>query len=119
MNSTYQASKVLKLAHRYRLPVELYFGEKNTQEPPFCIIVHTNIYEKWWLVNLICHIFRSKNVHAGGGGGSGASGAYMSVQTPFVIRTPQRAYLNIYVGQLKNKTRGQRTEEDVKSFFRI
>ena len=77
-------------------------------------LVHTNIYEKWWLVNLICHIFRSKNVHGGGG-----SGAYMSVQTPFVIRTPQRAYLSIYVGQLKNKTRGQRTEEDVKSFFRI
>lgn len=54
-------------------------------------------------------------MYADGGG----SGAYMSVQTPFVISTTQRAYLNIYVGQLKNKTRGQRTEEDVKSFFRI
>ena len=31
--------------------------------------------------------------------------------------TPARVL--IYVGQLKNKTRGQRTEEDVKSFFRI
>ena len=93
MNSTYQASKVLKLAHRYRLPVELYFGEKKHTRTSFLHLVHTNIYEKWWLVNLICHIFRSKNVHAGVGGGSGASGAYMGVQTPFVIlRTPQRAY---------------------------
>ena len=89
----------------------------------FALVTHQHayyiLYEKWWLVNLICHIFRSKNVHAGGGGGSGASGAYMSVQTPLVIRIPQRAYLYKYVGQLKNKTRGQRTEEDVKSFFRI
>ena len=92
---------------------------KKTHKNLLFALVHTNIYEKWWLVNLICHIFRSKNVHAGGAGGSGASGAYMSVQTPFVIRIPQRAYLNIYLGQLKNKTRGQRTEEDVKSFFRI
>ena len=96
MNSTYQASKVLKLAHRYRLPVELYFGEKNTRTS-FLHLLHTNIYEKWWLVNLICHIFRSKNVHAGGGGSIGASGAYMGVQTPFVISTYTPARVLKYI----------------------
>ena len=44
---------------------------------------------------------------------------YMGVQTPVVISTYTPARVLIYVGQLKNKTRGQRTEEDVKSFFRI
>ena len=44
---------------------------------------------------------------------------YMSVQTPVVISTYNPVRVLIYVGQLKNKTRGQRTEEDVKSFFRI
>ena len=97
MNSTYQASKVLKLAHRYRLPVELYFGEKKHTRTSFLHLVHTNIYEKWWLVNLICHIFRSKNVHAGVGGGSDASGAYMGVQTPFVISTYTPARVLEYI----------------------
>ena len=56
---------------------------------------------------------------AASGGCALRCGAYIAGRTDAIRYTYTPARVLIYVGQLKNKTRGQRTEEDVKSFFRI